>query len=153
MTVAEGVDLADRKTYPTGWSLLMEWWCVPVDMSTIEEQEFLKKLRTKLGDNFVPCPIEYIRDRLYGGFLCSDCEHRRHVAFNTGQYSYTGAQHGEFRPLDSSERIEQWELLREPNEWIGEGPFVGDSNVDSAPAAPCGEDEGRSCSGPSHDTP
>jgi len=128
MTTSEGVDLASRETYPTGWSLLMEWWCVPVDMTHGEEDRFLEKMQNKvLGKDFARCPLAFIRDRLYGGFPCSDSESRRHVAFSTGQFSFIQAEHGDYWPLVASDRAGEWDKLRGQNEWIGQGPFVNDA--------------------------
>jgi hypothetical protein len=122
------VDLSSREAYCAGWGLFGEWWCVPVDMTESEKRAFLQRLRDNMGSDFCRCPLEYIEDRLFGGFECADCEDRRHVHFATGHYSFLAAEQGRYWPLPWSDTREVWHKLFEKNEGHikGDGPFTND---------------------------
>ena len=110
------------------WGLLGEWWCVTLDLTTAEEEVMLETIRDAnfAGQHPQECSLEFIRDRLYGGFPCGNDEHRRHVYFNSGQYSYMAASEGRFWANDG--RGDCWQELDENNvgaaAWIGGGPFT-----------------------------
>lgn len=118
------VDLMDRKPYRTGWGLLGEWWCVPVDMDEREQAAFLDEARGGLGLT-VQCPLAFVRDRMFGGFGCGQNTTRRHVFFSTGCYTFLG----ENGPLDEETRQSEWAELLTKNvagTRTGDGPFCED---------------------------
>lgn len=113
----------EGRFYRTRWGLLGEWYCVAVDLTDEEQEQMCVAVRDGAfgGD---ACPLEFIRDRLYGGFICAE-EDRRHVYFATGEYSWIAANEGDFWANDN--RAAQWrELLQGNGSWHGDGPFTED---------------------------
>jgi len=108
-------DPDDRTCYAGTWSLLAQWACVPVDLTEEEEQQFLEDARASMGSDFAACPLEYVRDRMFGGFLCPDNPNRRHVCYSTGSYSFLAAREGRFWPLDANRRAEIFAEIRTAN--------------------------------------
>ncbi len=116
-------DLGSREIYPVGWSLLARWFCIKADATEEEQAIAVERCRDALGPEFAACPLEFIADRLYGGFPCGDDPTRVHVMFNTGQYSFIAAGEGRFWANHS--RCGAWKDLFEANsEWKGVGPWV-----------------------------
>jgi len=118
--------LSESEIYCVSQGLLGAWLCVPVSMS---EDAALAGIIEKLHGSICEPPTwnpELIRDRLYGGFGCSESD-RRHVYFSEGQYTFLG----ENGPLDASERANQWQVLIEKNcdgaGHRGDGPFTSDA--------------------------
>jgi len=105
-----------------GWSLLCEWWCVPVDATTAEVIAAIRE-HTEL-----PVPSYLIEDRLYGGFACENPE-KRHVLLNTGQYTYLHPENN--MPLDAAAREGCWHEVMAKSaargRFIGGGPFTDDA--------------------------
>ena len=122
------VDLTNRKIYPSSWSLLSQWFCIPVDATPAEISEAIQMSKGSLGTWFENCPDEYITDRFYGGFPCED-PNRRHILFDTGAYSYIAAGEGQFWANTPEDRQEKWEeLLAEFSEkWTRTGPWTDDA--------------------------
>ncbi len=112
--------------YRCQWSLLREAWCVAKDLTAGEEMAMCEDIRDSLGEPFRACPLEFIRDRLYGGFRCgNDGESRRHVCFATGDYSFTGERARYFYPAD--DRLGYWKrLVAAGSPFVGDGPFTDD---------------------------
>ena len=109
------IDLKSRKVYRGGWSLLAQWYCIPVDMTAEEEVAFLEMAREDITFDRYGCPPEYIRDRMFGGFICGNDSDRRHVMFNAGTYSYIEARKGKFWPMSLDERAATFEKLLKEN--------------------------------------
>lgn len=70
MTEAEA--LLRKRTIRTQWGLLGQWWCVPFDYTPEETEALATYLREELGPDFAACPLDYIKDRLFGGFGCGN---------------------------------------------------------------------------------
>jgi len=118
--------MSNEKRYTrVRWSLLADWWCVPLDISVGETEDFISTIREQMGGDFSRCPDEQIVDRLFGGFACVDAD-KRHVCFSTGDYSYLSAADGYFPPHDS--RCATWAKLVDASRdtWVGDGPFAND---------------------------
>ena len=98
-----------REPIRVKWGLLCELWCAPIDQTEDEQRAFLETLRENVGNDFAACPLEYIADRLYGGWQCYDYPDRHHVFFDTGAYGYTAAAEGHYWPNDR--RADQWQEL------------------------------------------
>jgi len=131
--MTEEITGLEREALVGTWSMLAEWYCVPVDWTPEEEEGFLINLRLKLGDDFAACPLEYLRQRCYGGFECRDYPHRRHVVFVTGEFSYLNAAEGIYWERTPERRRESWCHLRAANldqSWGG-GPFCEDACSDA----------------------
>lgn len=118
---------AESPIQRVGWSLLLEWWCVPVGAS---EDDVLDAIGNEFSwSDGSRVPNILLRDRLYGGFRC-ECAERRHVAFNTGAYTYTNPHLNTPQTVD--ERLEDWRKLMaentaDENRYIGGGPFCEDA--------------------------
>ena len=90
-------------------------------------------IREELGPDFADCPLEYIRDRLHGGFRCGNegGENRRHVYFATGRYSFLSAGHGNY--YANEWRGKTWgDLIRHNRaHYVRDGPFTEDAPDES----------------------
>lgn len=108
------------------WSLLGEWWCIPVDQTPEEQAAMIYKARD--GMLLRGCPDEFIADRMFGGFPCANETWRRHVYFHSGAYSFIAAGEGEFWANDG--RRETWRTLLKNNPKLSptfDGPFTSDA--------------------------
>ena len=118
-------DLDSREIFPGRWSLLAQWFCIKADATEEEQAAAVMQCRDTLGPDFAECPLEFIADRLYGGFPCGDDPTRVHVMFNAGQYSYTAAEEGRVWECNAASRRDAWKrLLKENKDWKGVGPWV-----------------------------
>lgn len=130
MTTAEAqVEVKpEPRFYRSQFAVFGQWWCVAEDLTAQEQEEMVLFLRSETFAK--ECPMEFIRDRLYGGFPCGNDPSRRHVYFALGSYSHTAASEGDFYPNDL--RDEDWQTLCEKNSehpWVGGGPFCEGSEV------------------------
>ncbi len=127
MSTAEQV--LRRRTVRTQWGLLGQWWCIPLDYTPEETEALLTYLREDLGPDFAACPLDYIKDRLFGGFGCGNGGDRRHIYFAVGNYSFLAAQQGRYWAADSSSRVDTYRGLLEKNaaRYPGDGPFTADA--------------------------
>lgn len=135
MTEAEV--LLRKRTVRTQWGLLGQWWCVPLDYTPEETEALATYLRDELGPDFAACPLDYIKDRFFGGFSCGNGDDRRHVYFAVGNYSFIAAQQGRYWKATSSDRASTYARLLEENAdtYLGDGPFT----ADAPPASEQGE--------------
>ena len=127
MSTAEQV--LRKRTVRTQWGLLGQWWCVPFDYTPEEIEALATYLRNELGPDFAACPLDYIKDRLFGGFGCGNGEDRRHVYFAVANYSFLAAQQGRYWEASISDRASTWNRLIEENgdHYPGDGPFTADA--------------------------
>ena len=95
----------DRKPVMVHWSLLFEFWCVPVDLYDHPDKEsaFIHGLPSPTG------LLDITRARLYGGFFCADHPDRVHVGYDTGAFTYTNPEMNTV--LEPEERRAQYEKL------------------------------------------
>lgn len=111
--------IAKKKIQPVGkFGLLGCWLCIPLDA---DKKEVVKCAKDRAALSF---DEDLIKDRLYGGFKCSD-PNKRHVFISAGQFTYLGKN----RKLEPQDRFEQWyKLLKEnPDHFIGGGLFSEDA--------------------------
>ena len=114
----------DLRIQRVHWSLLCEWWCVPI---SADINEVLTKIMATTTAPSVSS--ELVRNRLYGGFKCNDHTDCRHVAFNTGQFTWLNPEDNTL--LTAEERCEFWkeaiDASRESGQFIGGGLFCEDA--------------------------
>ena len=122
-------EILRRRTIRTQCKLLGQWWCVPLDYTPEETEALLTYLRDDLGPNFAACPLEYIKDRLFGGFTCGNDDEHRHVYFAIANYSFIAAQEGRYWEATRSDRSDTYCSLLESNAncYLGDGPFTEDA--------------------------
>lgn len=113
----------------TQWGLLGQWWCMPLDCTPEEIGALAIYLREELGPDFAACPLDYIKDRLFGGFACGNDDVHRHIYFAVGNYSFLAAMKGQYWKATSSDRASTWDKLLEENGdcYPGDGPFTSDA--------------------------
>lgn len=120
------MDDLGRDAIRTQWGLLGQWWCVPLDQTEDEGRSLCQRLREDM--TFYDCPLDWIADRLYGGFACGGHPERRHVYFAIGQYSFLQAAEGRYWANDERERQDMWGnlLAHNADNALGDGPFTDD---------------------------
>ena len=110
----------ESQVHKVSFGLLGGWICIPRDL---DDEDFIAKEAARhMALDF---PIELIKDRLYGGFLCDD-EDRVHVYVAAGQFTYLGCND----KLDKQDRLKVWTDLigaNPPEHFIGIGPFCSDA--------------------------
>ena len=107
--------------YRIKWGLLGEWWCVAEDLSPGEQDAMLDRAR---HDLMIQCPLDMVRDRMFGGFPCANGSDRRHVCYSTGHYCFSGDAQDR---IGEGQRAEEWRKLLAANgepPWLGGGPFA-----------------------------
>lgn len=96
------------------WGILGSWICVPLD-ATREDIIIAAKQMA-----IIDFSDEFVADRLYGGFRCPDCEDKRHIYINSGQFTYLG----ENFMLMPGKRNATWHELISANQ-NNDGGFIG----------------------------
>ena len=117
---AETETKTEPRCYRSQWGLLGEWWCVAADLSVDEQERMAEMIRTEL--QLGNCPLDYVHDRLFGGFPCANSDERRHVYLNSGAYSYIAASEGGSQ-TPNGRRGDTWEELLDAN--VGQNAYVG----------------------------
>lgn len=110
------------------WKLFSQLYCVPGEMTDVEEGAFIQQVKEDMGLNFEACPDDFVRDRLVGGVKCPFNDSRRHVIHVASRYGFQAAAHRHYWALS---KVGKAEIRRQYEEscagsdlWVGDGPFA-----------------------------